>query len=110
MKDKLNITIRIADLPPIAMEIRRDEEPDIRTAEHQVNLLWKSWSKRFSEKSPHEVLAMVAFQFAKAFTLQNRYLEDTEAMIDNFEQQLDKMLLEAAGATSADEHSDTTVS
>ena len=31
MKDKLNITIRIADLPPIAMEIRRDEEPDIRT-------------------------------------------------------------------------------
>ncbi|MCM1449743.1 MAG: cell division protein ZapA [Clostridiales bacterium] len=64
MKDKLNITIRIADQPPIPLNIRREEEEIIRQAEKNVNRLWYSWSERFNTSNT-SILAMVAFQFAK---------------------------------------------
>lgn len=102
MKDKLNITIRIAQLPPIPLKINRDEEPTVRTAEYNVNQLWKTWIQRFSDKSPHEVLAMVAFQFAKAFVVLNRQSETTAKVLDEFEHELDRILLETGNALPAD--------
>lgn len=92
-KDKFNITIRLAELPPIPLQIQRSEEAIIRTAEYNVNKLWKSWVQRFSDKSAYEVLAMVAFQFAKAYVTLNNQAEQTQATITNFEQMLDKLLL-----------------
>lgn len=103
MKDKLNITIRVADLQPIAMGINREEEPDIRHAEYQVNQLWKAWTKKFSGTSSHEVLGMVAFQFAKALILQNKRLQETEALLENFDKDLDKILLDVGGNDSPEE-------
>ena len=64
MNDKLNITIKIANQPPIPLTIRREEEELIRQAENNVNRLWAAWSQRFNT-SPEAILAMVAFQFAK---------------------------------------------
>lgn len=93
VKDKFNITIRLADLPPIPLQIRRDEEPIVRTAEYNVNRLWQSWIQRFSDKSAYEVLAMVAFQFAKAYVTLNNQSERTQTMLDDFEKSLDDILL-----------------
>lgn len=94
MTDKLNITIRIAELPPFALEIKRDDEAAIRKAEYNVNRLWRSWSAKFTDKTSHEVLGMVAFQFAKLFTVLNKRQEDTLAAIEKFENDLDKILLD----------------
>jgi len=94
MKDKLNITIRIAELPPFALQIDRREEEIIRNAEYNVNKLWRTWRQRFTDKSSTELLGMVAFQFAKLFTVLNRQADETVAVLDRFERQLDSLLLD----------------
>lgn len=101
-KDKFNITIRLAELPPIPLQIRRDEEPMVRTAEYNVNRLWKSWVQRFSDKSAYEVLAMVAFQFAKAYVTLNSQAEQTQTLLDEFEKRLDSILLNVDTVTATD--------
>lgn len=99
MKDKLNITIRIAELPPFALQIDRKEEEVIRNAEYNVNKLWRNWRQRFTDKSSTEVLGMVAFQFAKLFTVFNRQADETAAVLDRFENQLDSLLLDIDALT-----------
>ncbi len=94
-KDKFRITIRLAELPPIALQIKREEEPLVRTAEYNVNQLWKSWLKRFSDKTAYELMAMVAFQFAKAYETLNSQSNNTKAAIDNLERTIDRLLLSA---------------
>lgn len=101
MKDKLNITIRIAELPPFALQIDRREEEMIRNAEYNVNKLWRTWRQRFTDKSSTEVLGMVAFQFAKLFTVLNRQADETAAAIDRFERQLDSLLIDIDALGSA---------
>ncbi|MBR6746605.1 MAG: cell division protein ZapA [Muribaculaceae bacterium] len=93
MKDKLNITIRIAELPPFAMQIDRNDEEAIRNAEYQVNKLWNIWRQRYTNNTSTEVLGMVAFQFAKLFTILNMQSEETMDMLDKFEHQLDDLLI-----------------
>lgn len=94
MKDKLNITIRIAELPPFALQINRNEEEVIRNAEYNVNRLWRMWRSRFSDKSSTEVLGMVAFQFAKLFTVLNKQADDLNAVIDRLNSQFDDLILD----------------
>ena len=93
MKDKLNITIRIADLAPMPLAIEMKDEEVIRTAEYNVNQLWSTWSQRFKDKSSKEVLGMVAFQFAKLYqTLSNRE-NDTDELLEKFEEKLNQIIL-----------------
>ncbi len=91
MKDKLNITIRIADQPPIPLTINREEEEIIRQAESNVNRLWSNWGERF-KTTPESLLAMVAFQFAKLHATQSAKLSRAAEALDGFEAELDRML------------------
>lgn len=94
MNDKLNITIRIADQPAMSLSINRDDEECIRMAEYNVNRLWNAWSTKFKTKTSREVLAMVAFRFAELFYRLNNSATETTAMLENFEKNLDDILLE----------------
>lgn len=94
MKDKLNITIRIANQAPIPLVINRDDEEVIRQAEYNVNRLWNSWSAKFKSKSPSEVLSMVAFRFAELFYTQSHAMQAAEDVFESFEEELDKILLD----------------
>ena len=40
MNDKLNITIKVADLAPLGMSVPFEGEEDIRLAEYYVNRAW----------------------------------------------------------------------
>ncbi len=91
MKDKLNITIRIADQPPIPLTINREEEEIIRQAESNVNRLWSNWSERF-KTTPESLLAMVAFQFAKLHAVQSAELSRTAEVLKGFDAELDDLL------------------
>ncbi len=94
MNDKLNITIRIADQPPIPLYINRGDEENIRTAEYNVNRLWNAWSTKYKNKTSHEVLAMVAFRFAELFYKLNSSANETNGVLEEFEKGLDDILLE----------------
>ena len=68
MKDKLDITIKVADLAPLGMSVTLKGEEDIRLAEYYVNLAWKKWmqSKRDDQESK-DILGMVAIHFTKLY-------------------------------------------
>ena len=93
MRDKLNITIRIADLAPIPLAIDMKDEEVIRNAEYNVNQLWSAWCQKFKDKTSNEVLGMVAIQFAKLYqTLANRE-NATNDILEKFEENLNEYLL-----------------
>ncbi|MDE6268436.1 MAG: cell division protein ZapA [Muribaculaceae bacterium] len=94
MSDRLNITIKIAGLTPMALSIQRSQEEQIRIAEAYVNRLWANWSQQFHDITPMEVMARVAFQFAKLFVIQTATAEQTTEILAHFEDELDKILLD----------------
>lgn len=93
MKDKLDITIKVADLAPLGMSVTLKGEEDIRLAEYYVNLAWKKWmqSKRDDQESK-DILGMVAIHFTKLYIQELRKNENTAGMLADFEKRLDEML------------------
>ena len=90
-----NIWIRLADAQPIALQINRDDEPLYREAEKLVNKLWQHWMPRFGETggTSHDVLARVAFQFARLYMgAYQKNLAVNDALAD-FERQLDELVM-----------------
>ncbi len=93
MNDKLGVTIKIADAEPIHFEIDRNEEIVYRKAEYHINKLWADWRKAHKNKSSHEILARVALAFAELYYRKSEQLDGQARMIENFEKQLDEILL-----------------
>ena len=94
MKDKLNITIKVADLAPIGMSVIRKDEEAIRLAEYSVNRVWSKWmDDKPGDKTSKDVLGMVAVHFAKLYVLEQRKNEHTDDVLQHFEDELDKILL-----------------
>lgn len=92
MKKEQNITIKIADCAPISMTIARDTEELVREAERNVNQVWSRWHAEFEDSTSKEVLAMVAFQFAKLYFQLRHELEASSDGLDDFERELDRLL------------------
>lgn len=92
MEKKQNINIRIADTTPLPMRIDRDDEEVIRIAERNVNDLWKSWSKRFPDKSSSDILGMVAFRFAQLYFINQAAVADIDSVLGDIEESLDAQL------------------
>ena len=95
MKDKLNITVRLADQPPIAMrDVTLAEEETIRQAEYNINRLWETWRLRFKDKSAGEILAMVTLRFAQPYYSRQQQMENLDSLLDSFERDLDRSLID----------------
>lgn len=97
MSDKIhNISIRIADLPRIQLNVPYSQEPLVRRAEENINGLWKKWKERdeFRDKSSAEVLAMVTFRFAQLYYSNLEAGESLDSMLDEMEQTFDGLLLD----------------
>lgn len=94
MKDKLNITIKLADHKPISLsDVTPGEEELMREAEYNINRLWRSWCQEFPDKEPDEVLAMVAFQFARHYYGQLREMKEVEEVLAESGRRLDEIVL-----------------
>lgn len=110
MKDKINITVRLADQPPIAMhDVSLAEEETIRRAEFNINRLWESWRQRFRDKTSAEVLAMVTLRFAQLYYSHLERLDALDELLAGFEHELDSRLIAIGGsdATAPDAHATT---
>lgn len=92
MKDKLDITLRIADAK-LALTINPAEEPLLRAVAKEVNHAYEAYQKRFSENTPQEVLAMVTVLFAKGYLNLAEQTRQTEEFLGRFEADLDKLLI-----------------
>ena len=96
MKDKLNITIKVANLPPLRMAVSLgDEEEEVRQAEYFVNHVWAKWmNDKAADQSESDVLAMTAIYFARLYIQEYRKNEEAERELASFEDTLDKILLD----------------
>lgn len=94
MDNKKQIDVRIADLAPIPIRISIEEEESVHLAEENVTHLWKVWKKRYGkEKSPLETMAMVAFQFARLYYSDQALKNETNELLQRFENELDSIIL-----------------
>ncbi|MBP5561127.1 MAG: cell division protein ZapA [Muribaculaceae bacterium] len=93
--DKINIWIRLGDVKqPIPLSVNRDEEADYRNAENLVNTLWNKWMARFNDtSSSHEVMARVAFQFARLYAQAYNSNVALNDFLATFEKQLDDVVM-----------------
>lgn len=91
MKDKLNITIRIADQDPLPLSVSRSDVGYIREAEEGINHLWVTWKERF-QATPEKVMAMIAFQFAKLYTMQKAREKQALKDLENAQKELTDIL------------------
>lgn len=91
---KQNISITIADLKPIPLQIKLEDEIVYRDAEKLVNGLWKKWMQVFKDScSSNEVMARVAFQFARLYVEQRNANVKVEEFMAEFEKKLDEMVI-----------------
>lgn len=92
----LNISIRIATLPRIALRIPASQEAIAHRAEENINELWRKWSvkEEFSDKSPAEILAMVTFRFAQLYYSNLEASQNLDSVLDDLEKGFDEILLE----------------
>lgn len=90
-----NIWIQLADVNhPIALNVSSDDEVASREAEKLVNTLWDTWMKRYGDKSSsHELLARVAFQFARLYWVAYQQSNEVNDFLANFEQKLDELVV-----------------
>ncbi len=71
-----------------------EEEKSWRDASELVNQLWTSWSRRFADKAPKEILAMIALRFAQAFVVNGATERETVATLHELEETLDRLLVD----------------
>lgn len=91
---KQNINIKIAELKPIPLQISLADESVYREAEKMVNGLWLKWMQLFRGKcTSEEVMARVAFQFARLYTEARNANADVASLLDEFEKKLDDMVI-----------------
>ena len=92
MKDKLDITLRVANTK-LALTINPSEEPLLRAVADEVNHVYAAYEERFTENTPQEVLAKVTVRFAKGYLNLAAQSRRTEELLGQFEADLDKLLI-----------------
>ncbi len=92
--DKLKIKINILCQPVMELVVLRKDEYIYRQAEKNINGLYKKLREQYSEeeKKDLELFGLMAFQFARLYFLKKEESMQTEALINGFEDELDKLL------------------
>lgn len=94
MSDKFKITLKVADLNPLAMIINRPDEETVRTAEYLVNRAWDRWmASRSPSQDSKDVLGMVALHYTRNYVQQSKLNDDVERRLKEVEDKLDELLL-----------------
>lgn len=95
MASKKEIWLQLADVRPIPLNITTDDETRCREAEQLVNSLWDKWMRQFADKgSSQEVLARVAFRFAKLYLDEYAHNKGVNAFLEKFEKELDAAVID----------------
>lgn len=81
-------------MEPFGFNVTQSEEPVFRRAEYHVNELWRKMCREQPGRTSHYILAKVALAFAELYYRKAEQLNAQSALLDDFEKELDKMLLQ----------------
>lgn len=93
MKDKLNITLKIAGAE-LSLNIDRSEEELLRSVTKQVNHAYEKYSELFADNTPEEVSAMVMLLFAKGFVQLKKQVTELDNTLEGLDKELSGLLRE----------------
>ena len=94
MDDKKQVNVCIANCAPIPILIKEEELEIVQKAQDNVTHIWNVWRDRYSnEKSAFDVMAMVAFQYAKLYYSKEATESDLINLLSKFEKDLDSQIL-----------------
>ena len=95
VEEKHSIWVKLADNKQMAVSVTDADEVIYREAEKMVNQLWDSWMKRYGEKSSsREVLARVAFQFARLYWRAYQQTNEVNDYLADLERKLDELVVD----------------
>lgn len=100
MKDRIDITLRIADVA-LSLKVKPEDEQQLREAAKDINDAWSLWRAKFADNSPTEVLAMVTLLFAKSYLALKAQSVRAEEMLAKLEDTIDSLLVSAGNAAAA---------
>ncbi|MDE7463336.1 MAG: cell division protein ZapA [Muribaculaceae bacterium] len=79
-EDYTKIEINIAG-EPLFLSVPFSKQISVRNCEREINALYADWRARFPRKTPTELLAMIAYQYASFFfDLKGRMASLTNSM------------------------------
>lgn len=94
MDSKQKITIRLADYEKMPLLVPDAATEEIfRNAEVGVNELWARYTTRYPSMDKGEILAMVAFQFAKLYFASKASEKVMKELLTNFEERLNNLIV-----------------
>ncbi|MBR1882033.1 MAG: cell division protein ZapA [Muribaculaceae bacterium] len=92
--EKKTVWVSLADTKETPVTVFPEEEDTYKEAAKLVNKLWLNWMSRFSKTSTsHEVLARVAFQFARLYLETFRDNKNVNDFLTDFERELDELVI-----------------
>lgn len=94
MKDKLDITLKIAGVE-LSLNIDRNEEELLRDVAKQVNHAYNKYSQWFADSTREEILAKVTLLFAKGFLQLKQQVSELDSTLENIDSELSRLLRES---------------
>lgn len=94
--EKVNIQINIAgeNLP---LSVAADQQDLVRETEKNINGLYDDWRRRYPRRTPTQLLAMMAYQYASYYLALTRRDHRAAAELRQLEQEIDSLLRPEAG-------------
>jgi len=95
--DKLRVTFNIAE-EELKTVINREDEESLRLVEREVAELWRKWRSQNPTRTKGQILAMIAFQYAKLYydeSAENRRREsELTDFVKTYEDRLNDIVLD----------------
>lgn len=91
--DKQKIWRCLGDVKNVPLSVRQSDIDVYRKAEQSVNKLWGAWKTKFDKLSSEEVMARIAFQFARLYIEANTRNDEVNDILTGFEQKLNDILV-----------------
>lgn len=92
-EEKQKIWICLGDVKNVPLSIRRSDIDVYRKAEQSVNKLWGAWKTKFDKLSSEEVMARIAFQFARLYVEASTRNDEVNEILMDFEQKLNDIIV-----------------
>ena len=92
-EEKQKIWICLGDVTNVPLSVRRSDIDVYRKAEQSVNKLWGAWKTKFDKLSSEEVMARIAFQFARLYIEANTRNDEVNEILTDFEQKLNDIIV-----------------
>ena len=89
----LHITLHIANVAPLDLDIPPEMEPLMNRCAEGVNYMWSSLSTQYPDKRSADIIAMVAMRYAQAYYTLMEERHRNQKMVEGALKQVNDILL-----------------